>query len=490
MKRYIIVIDQSTSASKVMLVNNRGRILRRASAAHMQFREGAGFSEQDVQEIYQNVVSCIETVTDGVAAGEIAALAISNQRETTAFWHRATGLPARRAIVWQDVRAASVCDALRPHAESIRQTTGLALSAYYPAAKAAFAFQRDARLRALADSGDLCIGTIDSYLIYRLTEGKTFATDITNASRTQLFHIHTQTFDPALMRLFEIPTHCLPEVLPSDAFFGFTCAKGVPSGLPILGVMGDSHASLFGQNCTQEGSVKTSYGTGSSVMMNTGSHPYPSGRGLSTTIAYSHNGRVSYALEGNITHSGDTLVWLCEEAGMAASPSEIETLAQSVSDTGGVYLVPAFSGIGAPYFDETARAAFIGINRSTTRMHMARAALESMAYQNADVIEEMERLSGRRVSLVRADGGGCKNETLMRIQANLLGCEINASDETETSALGAAYMAGFAAGLFTRETADRPSTRRYTPTIDAQTRDALMNNWRSAVSRIVNRKGL
>lgn len=292
------------------------------------------------------------------------------------------------------------------------------------------------------------------------------------------------------MRLFEIPTHCLPEVLPSDAFFGFTCAKGVPSGLPILGVMGDSHASLFGQNCTQEGSVKTSYGTGSSVMMNTGSHPYPSGRGLSTTIAYSHNGRVSYALEGNITHSGDTLVWLCEEAGMAASPSEIETLAQSVSDTGGVYLVPAFSGIGAPYFDETAAPHLSGSSLHHADAYGAPAALESMAYQNADVIGEMERLSGRRVSLVRADGGGCKNETLMRIQANLLGCEINASDETENQRARRRVYGWLCAGLFTRETADRPSTRRYTPTIDAQTRDALMNNWRSAVSRIVNRKGL
>lgn len=490
MKQYIISIDQSTSATKVMLVNSGGQIIRRASAMHTQFREGAGFYEEDIQEIYQNVVSCIRKIIDGIPTNALAALAISNQRETTAFWDRATGLPVRRAIVWQDVRASAICGAFRAYAGFIKQTTGLTLSPYYPAAKVAFAFEHDSSLRKRAYNGDICVGTIDSYLVYRLTEGRTFATDLTNASRTQLFDIHTRVFDLNLMKLFEIPECCIPEVLSSDACFGYTSVNDIPAGIPIVGVMGDSHASLFGQNCLTEGSVKTTYGTGSSVMMNTGRRPFASGNGLSTSIAYSFDGHVDYVLEGNITHSGDTIAWLCGQAGMAASPAEVEALARSIPDSGGVYMVPAFSGMGAPYFDETARAAFIGINRSTTRAHMVRAALESMAYQNEDVILEMTRLWGRIVDCVHADGGGCKNETLMQMQANLLGCRINAFDETEASALGAAHMAGFTTGLFTRETVARPHVRHFEPTMDAQTRNTCMEGWHSAVNQIVNRKGL
>ena len=485
MKKYLVAIDQSTSASKVFLIGEGARILRRFSKAHRQFYPTDGWAEHDTEEIWQNIKEGILQVTSGIEPSEIAALSLCNQRETTAFWDK-NGCSLRPAIVWQDVRALELCGELSGKAARVKQLTGLDLSPYYPAAKAAHALQSDHKLRRMAARGEVRIGTIDSFLIYKLTEGEVFATDVSNASRTQLFDIYNMRFDGEMCALFGIDMACLAKVLPSDGCFGSVRGLEPLKDVPIIGVMGDSHASLFAQRCFSPGMTKTSYGTGSSVMMNTGTKPQSSGHGLSTSVAYGFQGETHYVLEGNITHSGDTLKWLCEQAEMVESVSEVEKTALRVPDSGGVYLVPAFSGMGAPHFDAEARGAFIGLNRATTRAHMVRAAMESMAYQNADVISAMQADAGMALSRLRADGGGCKNHTLMQLQADLLGCEVVTSEETELSALGSAIMAGAALGLWTCEEVNTATAHRYLPQITPAERQKRMDGWRCAVERVLN----
>ncbi len=483
MERYVVVVDQSTSASKCFLMNRNGELIRHCSLRHRQYFPQPGYAEHDAEEIWQNVLKGIQTVTEGLDGNQLAAIALSNQRETTVFWDRATGEPVHPAIVWQDVRGAGLCQELKPYAETVRSRTGLALSPYYPAAKAAFALRADPSLAARARAGEICIGTVDSYLVYRLTNGCVFATDTGNASRTQLFRLDTLTWDQDLCDWFDIPAHCLPQIRPSDGEFGRTACAGLPGGVPITGVLGDSHASLFGHGCLEPGMTKTSYGTGSSVMMNVGETPVFSRNGLSASVAFSFRGKTHYVLEGNITCSGDTLVWLCEQAELAPGVSDVENIAKTVPDTQGVYLVPAFSGLGAPYFDENARAAFVGMNRGTTRAHLVRAAMESMAYQNADVIAAMERDVGRPLTALHADGGGSRNQTLMQLQADLLGCELLCAAQTELSALGAGCMAGLATGLFPSVEAFRHIGDCYQPTTTVDCRIARMRDWREAVNR-------
>ena len=485
MKKYIIAIDQSTSASKAFLIGEKGRILRRVSKPHQQYYPNAGWAEHDAEEIWQNVLSGIHEAAKDIDPNEIAALSLCNQRETTVFWDRKTGMPLRKAIVWQDVRAGELCNELSAHADRVRKATGLELSPYYPAGKAAHALREDKELALKAEGGDALIGTVDSYLIYRLTNGKSLYTDVTNASRTQLFDIGSLRYDADICAAFGIPVHSLAAVLPSDGSFGTVYSAYLPGSIPITGVMGDSHASLFAQGCIKPGMVKTSYGTGSSVMMNTGKNRIAA-KGLSASIAYGWKGETDYVLEGNITHSGDTLRWLCNEAEMAATPAEAEKIASSVADCGGVYLVPAFSGMGAPYFDSEARAAFVGLSRSSTRAHMVRAAVESMAYQNADVILNMLASAQCDLPRLNADGGGCKNALLMQLQADLLQCPVSASDETELSALGSAIMAAEKCALFTVQEALTGEKRIYEPAISKTERDGLMRRWRGAVKRVLS----
>ncbi|MCR4620671.1 MAG: glycerol kinase [Clostridiales bacterium] len=485
MEEYIVSIDQSTSASKVFLIDSTGKILRRYSKKHSQYYPQTGWSEHDADEIFQNVTEGIKCVSDGIPAARIAAISISNQRETTAFFERESGTPVRKAIVWQDVRAKKLCEGLASSAGTVKTLTGLDLSPYYSAAKASHALSEDETLRRRAENGEICISTIDSYLVYRLTGGKCFATDASNASRTQLFNLQTLGFDKELCDIFSVPYVCLPEVRLSDELFGVTACEGIPSGIRICGVMGDSHASLFGQGCFSEGQVKTSYGTGSSVMLNTGEKICVSPRGLSTSVAFGRKGKVLYSLEGNITHSGDTISWLCSEAGLAETPDEAEKLARSVDDCGGVFLVPAFSGMGAPYFDENAKAAFIGMNRGTTRAHLVRAAVESMAYQNADVLEYMSNAYGKSLNKLCADGGGSRNTMLMQLQADLCGCEVAVSDETELSALGCALMAGDSLDVFDLKELAWHTVKTYFPNLSSEDRHEKMKQWRNAVSRIL-----
>lgn len=491
MKKYIVAIDQSTSASKLFLVDDQGEIVRRFSKAHEQFYPASGHAEHDAGEIWRNVVEGIAAVTEGLDGQDIAALAVSNQRETTVFWHRATGEPVHPAIVWQDVRSdALAADLLAAgHGEAVLQASGLMLSPYYSAAKAAHALKNSQQLRDMAREGTLCLGTVDSYLIYRLTGGQSFLTDVSNASRTQLMNLASLSWDDELLRIFGIARDCLADIRPSDGDYGVTSAEGIPRGVPITGVMGDSHAALFGHGCLTPGMAKASYGTGSSVMMNIGEAPLRSKNGLSTSVGFGFGGSTCYVLEGNVTCSGDTLVWLRDQAQMIDDIGDVEGIARSVESTGGVYLVPAFSGLGAPYFDANARATLSGMNRGTTRAHIVRAALESMAYQDADILAAMERDTGGPLRQLRVDGGGASNSLLVGFQADLLGCEVCAAHHSELSALGVAYMAGIKAGLY-KNMSSIPSAQKggtaYAPQMTKEQRGDALKGWQAAVARCRN----
>ena len=480
-----MAVDQSTSASKVFLLDARGQIAERFSKSHRQYYPAPGHVEHDAQEIWQNVREGIRALSqDG---REIAGLAISNQRETTVLWDRQTGEPLCPAVVWQDVRGQYICHELAAYADNIRKLTGLTLSAYFPAAKAAAKLREEPKLRQLAQEGRLCIGTVDSYLIYRLTGGSVFRTDLSNASRTQLMDLKTLRWSGELCDLFGIPMQCLPEIVPCDAAFGETSAEGIPQRLPITGVMGDSHAAFFGQGCHHKGMAKATYGTGSSVMMHIGDTPLLSTQGLSTSVGYAFRGETCYVLEGNVTSSGDTLRWLCDEAGMIEDIAEAEKIASSLEDTQGVYLVPAFSGLGAPYNQAQARAIICGLNRGSAKKHIVRAALESIAYQDADIIRAMEADTLSELQELRADGGPSANSLLMQFQADVLGCPVQCASASELSALGSGHMAGLTLGLYTGALlADRASGKRYLPQKSPKWREESLAGWKDAVARSAN----
>lgn len=486
MERYIVAIDQSTSASKVFLIDAQGEITRQYSREHQQFYPKAGYVEHDADEIWRNVADGIIKVTQRLMPAQLAALSICNQRETTVIWERATGRPLCHAIVWQDVRGEALCDELKEHAEYVRSKTGLALSAYYSAAKAASVLRENPKLRHRAEAGEVCIGTVDSYLIYRLTSGRAFATDVSNASRTQLCDIRALAWDDGLCKLFGIPSTCLPEIRPSDAIYGKISYQGLPCGISITGVMGDSHAALFGHGCHKAGMAKATFGTGSSVMLNVGEAVIASSNGLSSSVGFGFRGSTCYVLEGNVTCSGDTLCWLRDEAGMIDDINEVEALAASVKDTDGVFFIPAFSGLGAPYFDGRARAALLNMNRSTTRAHIVRAALESIVYQDVDILLAMARDAGRLPSAINADGGPSRNRLLMQRLADLAGIPVRRSATLELSALGTAYMAGLAVGMFSNFDTI-PSVGRqgesYQPSLDDTARGEQMAQWYAAVAR-------
>lgn len=470
---YALSIDQSTSGTKVALVDERGVVVRKASMPHAQYHPAPGRAEHDAAEIWRNVQELIGKVwIDGIQA-----LGIANQRETTVIWDCATGEPVCPAVVWQDVRGEALCQSLAAHADDVRQRTGLTLSPYYPAAKLAAVLAERPGLRMRAEAGELRAGTIDSYLIYRLTGGAVFATDISNASRTQLLNLKSLEWDDALLRLFDIPKSMLaPAILHSDAAFG------TYRGVPITGVLGDSHASLFGHGCHAPRMVKTSYGTGSSIMMNVGEKPVFSQNGLSASVGFGYRGAVCYVLEGNITCSADTLVWLRDGLELIDDIGQAEQIARRVPSTDGVQLVPAFSGLGAPYFDSGARALLCGMSRGTTRAHVVRAALESIAQQNADVLSAMARDAGAPVSALNADGGGSVNRLLMQLQADLVPCRVRASLEPDLTALGAAQMAGLSVGLY-KAFKPAPHAAEYEPLMSGQDRVALRAAWAAAIRR-------
>ena len=464
---YIIAIDQSTSATKAMLFDQHCHLLARADKEHRQYYPQEGWVEHDAEEIYDNMVEVIrQLIEDGKLKIENSAalanrqssifnhqfsISITNQRETAVVWNRHTGRPIARAVVWQDTRGRDLCTRLQAEGcgPLVMERAGLLIDPNFSASGVAWLLDNTPGAREAAERGDLLMGTIDTWLVWKLTEGKVHATDTTNASRTMLFNIHTMDWDDDLLRLFRIPRTMMPRVLPCDAVFGETTVEGLfHEPIKIAGVLGDSHGALVGQMCFQEGMGKVTYGTGSSVMVNIGTAPLPAPKGLVTSVAFSALGRHYYGYEGNIYSTGATLKWLADQMKMVAHPRDMEAEARSVQSSGGVYIVPAFSGLGAPWWKSDVRGAVFGLTFATTRAHFLRAALESIALQIKDLVDAMTHATGAPLREIAADGGPTKNQLLMQLQADLLLTPVVCTEVEDASALGAAIMSGFATGLW------------------------------------------
>ncbi|MGY6558540.1 MAG: glycerol kinase GlpK [Nitritalea sp.] len=493
MGAYILALDQGTTSSRAIVFDKEGHIVSVAQKDFKQYFPRAGWVEHDPQEIWatQSAVMIEALTQEGLKAAEIAAIGITNQRETTIVWDRETGKPLHRAIVWQDRRTAAFCDQLKEagHAEKIREKTGLILDAYFSATKIRWILEEVEGARAAAEAGRLAFGTVDTWLIWKLTGGRSHVTDVSNASRTMLFNIHTLTWDEELLALFNIPASMLPEVKQSSEVVAETSGDILSTKIPIAGVAGDQQAALFGQLCTRSGMAKTTYGTGCFLVMHTGASPVHSSNKLLTTIAWKVGGQVSYALEGSVFIGGAAVQWLRDGIQLVEHASETEDLASSLSDNEGVYFVPALSGLGAPHWDQEARGAFFGLTRGTTQAHMARATLEAIAYQVHDVLKAMEQDSGEETKELRVDGGATANNFLMQFQADILGCTLRRPKITETTAIGAAFLAGLAVGFWKHEDEIRQlweSDRDFQPQADGEQVAENLRYWHKAVERAKN----
>jgi len=486
--RYILALDQGTTSSRAMLVDETGAVKGLAQRTFGQIYPQPGWVEHDAVEIWSTQIgSAAEALASAsVNRDAIAAIGITNQRETTIVWDRATGEPIYNAIVWQDRRTAEFCDRLRAEglAEIIQQRSGLLPDAYFSGSKIRWILKHVPGAMDRAERGELAFGTVDSWLIWKLTDGARHVSDVTNASRTMLFNIHTLAWDDELLRIFAIPRSMLPEVVPSSGECG--TAAGSLGGIPITGVAGDQQSALFGQMCTEPGMVKCTFGTGSFMLLNTGTTPMPSRNKLLTTIAWSLNGRVEYALEGSMLMAGAVVQWLRDELQIIRTSAEVEELASSVPDSGGVVLVPAFSGLGAPHWDQYARGAIVGMTRGTTRAHIARAALEGIALQVVDVLEAMQADSGLPLQELRVDGGAAANDMLMQLQADLLGVRVVRPRNPEATALGAAYLAGLGVGFWADAEAIAKywkADRVFEPQMPEAERERMRTRWKKALQR-------
>jgi glycerol kinase len=448
MSKYILSFDQGTTSSRAIVFSHESEVVAVAQKEFTQIFPQAGWVEHDANEIWytQLAVATEVVLKAGLTINDIAAIGITNQRETTVVWNRKTGDPLYHAIVWQDKRTAAYCDELRAagHAPMIQEKTGLILDAYFSATKLKWILDNVKGARELAAKGEICFGTVDSWLIWKLTNGQVHATDVTNASRTMLYNIHKMEWDQELLNLFDIPASVLPEVRSSSEVYGHTQQILTSASVPICGVAGDQQAALFGQICLQPGMVKNTYGTGCFMLMHTGTKPILSKNNLITTIAWKIDNEVHYALEGSVFIAGAVVQWLRDGLGIIRTSAEIETLANSVPDNGEVYFVPAFAGLGAPYWNQHARGTIVGITRGTTAGHIARAAVESIAYQTMDVLTAMEADAGVSIKELRVDGGATVNDQLLQFQSDLLKTKVVRPVITETTALGAAYLAGLA----------------------------------------------
>ena len=487
---YILALDQGTTSSRAIVFDLAGQPKAVARQEFMQHFPQPGWVEHDPLEIWQTQLQVAREAIQhaGIQPGEIVAIGITNQRETTVLWERATGKPVHRAIVWQDRRTAAICDELRKggYEGIFQQKTGLLLDAYFSGTKVKWLLENVPGLRERAGKGELCFGTIDSWLIYNLTGGQVHATDVSNASRTLLFNLHTLCWDEHLLGILGIPKALLPEVRSSAGLFGGTVPELLGASIPIAGVAGDQQAALFGQACFTPGMAKNTYGTGCFMLMHTGRAQVASKNGLLTTVAWQLEGEPpEYALEGSVFVAGAVVQWLRDGLGIIQNSSEVEGLARQVSSTDGVYLVPAFVGLGAPYWDPYARGTVVGLTRGTSKAHLARAALEAIAYQSKDVLEAMEADSRLRLSELRVDGGASTNDLLMQFQADILGTPVVRPQVTETTALGAAYLAGVGVGMLTREQiAERWAVQeRFTPAMPPGERTRLYGGWKKAVER-------
>ena len=494
-EKYVIALDQGTTSSRAVLVDQRGRMVDVAQRPFQQIFPRPGWVEHNPQEI---LFSQLGTLTElvsrhGLTTADVAAIGIDNQRETTIVWDPTTGVPVSNAIVWQCRRTADmverVCGAPEVR-ELVRAKTGLLPDAYYSASKIAWILENVPGARARAEAGELLFGTVDTWLVWTLTGGLVHATDPTNASRTMLYNIHECRWDQDLLDLFGIPAAMLPEVRPSSGFFGETSYPGLPAGIPLCGVVGDQQAALFGQCCFAPGQAKNTYGTGCFMLMHTGSEARSSEHGLVTTIVAAPPDvtETQYALEGSVFVAGALVQWLRDELGIIHNAAETEALAQSVPDTGGVYVVPAFTGLGAPWWRPDARGAIVGLTRGTGRAHLARAALEALAYQIRDLTDAMEADAGARLDVLNVDGGASANDFLMQFQADVLGRELRRPANTETTSLGAAFLAGLASGFWggTDELrALRETDDVFHRTMDPARVEVLLAGWHDAVRRVL-----
>lgn len=488
MSRYVLGIDQSTQGTKALLFDGEGSLLCRNDLPHRQIIDEQGWVEHDLNEIYKNTVQVVKNLVEksGIDKSELAAVGISNQRETAACWNKKTGQPVYNAIVWQCARGAPICERIEKQgcAQMVRERTGLQLSPYFSAAKLSWIFENVAGVREAAAAGEIAVGTIDSWLVYKLTGGR-HQTDYSNASRTQLFNIRTLCWDPELLELFGIHESCMAEVTDSDGDYGVTDFDGyLDRPIPIRGVLGDSHGALFGQGCLKKGMIKTTYGTGSSIMMNIGETPVFSDLGVVTSLAWSMGGKVNYVLEGNINYTGAVITWLKDDLKLISSPGETEALARAANKADHCYLVPAFSGLGAPYWDSQANAAISGMTRTTGKKEVVRAALDCIVYQITDVIRAMSQASGIQIGELRVDGGPTRNAYLMQFQSDMLDIPVRIPDSEELSGIGAAYAAGLSSGIYTDAVFGRLKRISYQPNMEASVREKRYAGWRRAISMV------
>lgn len=493
MSQYILSLDQGTTSSRAIVFDKKGQIVSVAQKDFKQHFPKSGWVEHDPQEIWSSQSSVmIEALANlGIKAADLAAIGITNQRETTIVWDKKTGKAIYNAIVWQDRRTAAYCNELKAagKGEMITEKTGLILDAYFSATKIKWILDHVEGAREKAQNGDLAFGTVDSWLVWKLSAGQIHVTDISNASRTMLYNIHEKQWDQELLELFDIPSSILPEVKSSSEIYGSTAGDILSHRIPIAGIAGDQQAALFGQLCTQPGMTKTTYGTGCFLVMNTGEKPVKSNNQLLTTIAWEINGKVHYALEGSVFIGGAAIQWLRDGIELFGHAKESEKLAISLEDNDGVYFVPALAGLGAPHWDQDARGAFFGITRGTTIAHMTRAALEAIAYQVYDVIKAMERDSGEPTKELRVDGGATANNFLMQFQADILGCKIQRPKIIETTALGAAFLSGLAVGFWKNEEELKmlwQTDKSFDPEMDAAKAEKFLHFWHKAVERSKN----
>ena len=487
----ILSIDQGTTGTTALVLGSQGEILGRGYSEFRQIFPRPGWVSHNATEIWNTTLKVIDTaITEaGIDASEIKGIGIANQRETTVLWDRRTGEPLHDAIVWQCRRTADLCALYRADGleDMVRKKTGLVIDAYFSASKIAWLLDRVYSLRARAEQGEVCFGTVDSFLLYKLTGGAVHATDYTNASRTMIYNIHRRKWDDELLEIFDIPAGILPEVRSSAGDFGATVDLGIlPAGIPIGGIAGDQQAALFGQRGVRVGDIKNTYGTGCFTLFQTGDWAVPSAHGLLTTLACGPSGRISHALEGAVFSAGATVQWLRDGLGIIDTAAETEAWSQAIDDTGGVYLVPAFTGLGAPHWDEDARGAIVGLTRGIGRAQIARAALESIAYQSADLIHAMVADAGQSVASLRVDGGAVVNDFLMQFQADILDVPVIRPKYVETTALGAGMLAGLATGVWDDAAAladINPPQRTFEPAMSQDRREALLAGWHKAVER-------
>ena len=490
MSKYILALDQGTTSSRAIVFDHEGNMLSVSQREFGQIFPQPGWVEHDANEIWSSQVGVASEAIArlGIRASDVAAIGITNQRETTIVWNRKTGQPIHHAIVWQDRRTAGFCDKLKSagHEKTFQEKTGLVIDAYFSGTKVRWMLDNVKGAREQAERGELAFGTVDSWLLWKLTGGKLHVTDVTNASRTLLFNIHTLQWDDELLGLLEIPRSMLPEVRSSSEVYGHTDESTMGHAIPIAGIAGDQHAATFGQAALERGMAKNTYGTGCFMLLNLGEKALPSHHKLLTTIAWKIGDRLDYAFEGSVFVGGAVIQWLRDGLKFFRTAEESEALALTVKDSHGVYLVPAFVGLGAPYWDSYARGTMVGLTRGTSTAHITRAALESIVYQSAELLESMQKDSQLDLSELRVDGGACRNNLLMQLQADILGVPVVRPKVTETTALGAAYLAGLAVGYWDsieQISKQWKADRRFEPTISADERQTKLDGWKRAVER-------